>query len=73
MYEWNYAVQEMIDWIEENMEENYVSDIDIISALKTIKSKNPRVIIDELMKICKVSGNAKDDISILVGVLWKNN
>jgi ATP-dependent Lon protease len=55
------------------MEENYVSDIDIISALKTIKSKNPRVIIDELMKICKVSGNTKDDISILVGVLWKNN
>ncbi len=63
----------MTDGFEEHIEKNYVSDMDIISALRSIDSKNPKIITEQLMKICNVSGNAKDDISILVGVLWKNN
>ena len=45
----------------------------IIDFLGDIKSNNPKVIATELMGKCTNSGLIKDDISVLVGIIWKNN
>ena len=63
----------MTDGFEESMVEKYDSNNEIISVLQGINSKNPKVITQELIRNCNIDSSIVDDISILVGVLWKNN
>ena len=61
------------DGLEECMP-NYLDSIEEISnILKGIKSNNPRTISNELITTCLEDRVSKDDISVLVGIIWENN
>ena len=47
--------------------------VDIKNLLRGIKSRNPKVIAGELMRYCEIREPLRDDVSILIGILWKNN
>ncbi|MBE5935771.1 MAG: hypothetical protein E7262_08280 [Lachnospiraceae bacterium] len=61
------------DGLEENMGDYIGATSRIKDVLSGINSNNPKTIADILMEKCIEGNIVNDDVSVLIGILWKNN